>query len=475
MNKLFQTLAIIVMTFVALPAQAQSRDQAIKDCDQDRDPDRRIAGCTQLIKSGTLSARQQSFAYNSRGNAWRDKDDNERAIPDYDEAIRLNPTYAHPYLGRGNANRELGEFDRAIADYNEAIRLDPRDPYIYHGRANVWVDRGRVRPRHRRLNRGDQPRSEVCGILQRTRHRLEPEGRVRPRAARPRRGDPPRSEGTAVSLQPRRDLAAARRSGAVARRSQPGDPAGAGPRAGPGLSRRHAALHGPVRSCARRLRPGVARPAPVPAGLRRQGADLRADERSRSRPRRVREGDRLDEPAQGRRQPVGARNRAGAARGVRFGRAAAGHPGGAVAGVVGAVDSNAGHRRSGRAVPATVKTGPACRADHRQCRLPERRSAEKSAERRAGDRRVAAPCRLRDRLGGRRRHAREDGRSFACVPRRGGSGRVGGGLLLGSRHGGERDELSHPGRCADCRRSRHPVRGGAARPGDGGGRGRAAS
>jgi tetratricopeptide (TPR) repeat protein len=134
--------AAIVMASATLPVQAQSREQAIKDCDQERDPDRRISGCTQLIKSGTLSARQQSFAYNSRGNAWRDKDDNERAIPDYDEAIRLNPTYAHPYLGRGNANRELGEFDRALADYNEAIRLDPRDPYIYHGRANVWVDRG---------------------------------------------------------------------------------------------------------------------------------------------------------------------------------------------------------------------------------------------------------------------------------------------------------------------------------------------
>ncbi len=141
-SHLAAALAIIAMTLVALPAQAQNRDQAIKDCDQERDPDRRIAGCTMLIKSGTLSARQQSFAYNSRGNAWRDKDDNERAIPDYDEAIRLNPSYAHPYLGRGNANRELGEFDRALADYNEAIRLDPRDPYIYHGRANVWVDRG---------------------------------------------------------------------------------------------------------------------------------------------------------------------------------------------------------------------------------------------------------------------------------------------------------------------------------------------
>ena len=142
MNRLVHAFAVTAMTLMALPALAQSRDQALKDCNQESNPDRRIAGCTQLIKSGTLSERQQSFAYNSRGNAWRDKDDHERAIPDYNEAIRLNPGYSHPYLGRGNAYRELGEFDRAIADYNEAIRLDPRDPYIYHGRANVWVDKG---------------------------------------------------------------------------------------------------------------------------------------------------------------------------------------------------------------------------------------------------------------------------------------------------------------------------------------------
>ncbi len=136
-----------VVTFTALtlcasPIFAQTREQAIKDCNQENDPDRRISGCTQLIKGGTLSDRQLSFAYNSRGNAWRDKDDNERAIPDYNEAIRLNPSYSHSYLGRGNAHREIGEFDRALADYEMALRLDPRDPYVYHGRANVLVDKG---------------------------------------------------------------------------------------------------------------------------------------------------------------------------------------------------------------------------------------------------------------------------------------------------------------------------------------------
>jgi tetratricopeptide (TPR) repeat protein len=90
-----------------------------------------------LLEGGTLSERDRSYAYQSRGVAWNDKGDYEHAIPDFTAAIRINPKYAHPYNSRGNAYRELGEFDRAIADYNEAIRLEPTDPFPYHGRANV--------------------------------------------------------------------------------------------------------------------------------------------------------------------------------------------------------------------------------------------------------------------------------------------------------------------------------------------------
>jgi tetratricopeptide (TPR) repeat protein len=136
-------LAVVAWVTLAVPAFAQSRDKDIQDCNQEGDPDRRIAGCTRLIKGGTLNARNTSAALNNRGNAWRDKGDHERAIPDYTESIRLDPRgAAHSYLGRGNAHRELGEFDRALADYNDSIRLDPTDPFTYHGRANVWTDKG---------------------------------------------------------------------------------------------------------------------------------------------------------------------------------------------------------------------------------------------------------------------------------------------------------------------------------------------
>ncbi|MDR0382532.1 MAG: tetratricopeptide repeat protein [Spirochaetaceae bacterium] len=40
---------------------------------------------------------------------------------------------------RGNAYREKEEYDRAIADCNQAIRLDPNDADAYNNRDAVYV------------------------------------------------------------------------------------------------------------------------------------------------------------------------------------------------------------------------------------------------------------------------------------------------------------------------------------------------
>ena len=61
----------------------------------------------------------------------------ERAIEDYDEAIRLDPQLANAYLGRGVASGALGQYERALQDLDEAIRLDPQNTAAYAGRALV--------------------------------------------------------------------------------------------------------------------------------------------------------------------------------------------------------------------------------------------------------------------------------------------------------------------------------------------------
>jgi tetratricopeptide (TPR) repeat protein len=80
------------------------------------------------------------FTYGDRGNAYARKGDYDRAIADYDEAIRLDPKYAlgYNYYNRGNAYNRKGDYDRAIADYDQAIRLYPKHAKAYNNRGEAY-------------------------------------------------------------------------------------------------------------------------------------------------------------------------------------------------------------------------------------------------------------------------------------------------------------------------------------------------
>ena len=60
------------------------------------DQDRVIAACTRFLNDRGESQGNRAGAYNDRGIAWHDKGDLDRAIADYNEAIRLNPKTPRP-------------------------------------------------------------------------------------------------------------------------------------------------------------------------------------------------------------------------------------------------------------------------------------------------------------------------------------------------------------------------------------------
>ena len=81
------------------------------------------------------------FLYNQRG--WVRIDvGHDRAMEDFDQAVRLEPDVANRYGNRAKASMRLGNSAQAIADYSEAIRLDPTDPYLYLARARAWASLG---------------------------------------------------------------------------------------------------------------------------------------------------------------------------------------------------------------------------------------------------------------------------------------------------------------------------------------------
>jgi lipoprotein NlpI len=105
------------------------------------DYDTALALCSQALESGDLSNSQTANALNARGAVYADgKGDYDKAIQDYDQAIRLKPDFAGAYNNRGNAYSGKGEYDRAIQSFEQAIQLKPDGDAAYVGRAIAYAN-----------------------------------------------------------------------------------------------------------------------------------------------------------------------------------------------------------------------------------------------------------------------------------------------------------------------------------------------
>ena len=90
-------------------------------------------------------------AYNNRGLTYADQDKFQRAIADYDEAIRLNPTYVRAYVNRGIAYVGLREADQALSDFRAATGLDPQSATAHALGAVVYMLMGNIPEADREL------------------------------------------------------------------------------------------------------------------------------------------------------------------------------------------------------------------------------------------------------------------------------------------------------------------------------------
>jgi len=99
--------------------------------------DKAIEFFTQQIREDLTS---RSHRY--RGITYMERGETEKAIEDFTEAIRLDPSRPDTWNFRAGCLRKLGEYDKAIADCNEAIRLSPRWVGPYTSRGVLWQNKG---------------------------------------------------------------------------------------------------------------------------------------------------------------------------------------------------------------------------------------------------------------------------------------------------------------------------------------------
>jgi tetratricopeptide (TPR) repeat protein len=77
-----------------------------------------IRACSAVIASPPESRVRLALAYLNRANGYQFKDDNDKAIADYNQSIALNPGDAHAFYSRGNAYSNKAQHERAVADFD---------------------------------------------------------------------------------------------------------------------------------------------------------------------------------------------------------------------------------------------------------------------------------------------------------------------------------------------------------------------
>ena len=90
------------------------------------DADKAIAVCGALVDNDKTARADRIKALVARGGAYARKDQIDRAIADYDTALRLDSALADVFNARGELWRGKGDLPRALADFAAALKLNPR-------------------------------------------------------------------------------------------------------------------------------------------------------------------------------------------------------------------------------------------------------------------------------------------------------------------------------------------------------------
>jgi Tfp pilus assembly protein PilF len=76
------------------------------------------------------------------GDTLKSTEFHQRAIEDFDEAVRLDPKQLHALLNRGNSLAEISLLDRAIHDFEQVLQIDPKNAFAFNNRGGAYGEKG---------------------------------------------------------------------------------------------------------------------------------------------------------------------------------------------------------------------------------------------------------------------------------------------------------------------------------------------
>ena len=120
------TAAAVMLGFLGVAALA-TVDDPMLDC-LSEDNQRRISGCTTLIDTPGLPQEQRSLAHGMRALAYSLLGLFDKALQDYDEALKINPDYPLALNNRAWSYYKLGRPRDGIADVEKALQISPGQP-----------------------------------------------------------------------------------------------------------------------------------------------------------------------------------------------------------------------------------------------------------------------------------------------------------------------------------------------------------
>jgi tetratricopeptide (TPR) repeat protein len=143
MRRLIVLAAFLAVEIFASTASGSSRKD-LDECMKSQDHDRGIAACTRVIDAPQSTPRQRFVATAYRCTQRSDKYDYAGALPDCEEATRLDPHEAMAWNNLGYVRRSLGDLDGAIAALDTAISIDPKLVLALQNRADALDETGKL-------------------------------------------------------------------------------------------------------------------------------------------------------------------------------------------------------------------------------------------------------------------------------------------------------------------------------------------